>query len=70
MVWSCLLRSDYVFFFSYIQTKPLEGKGLWSDAEEMTRVNTLLLTNFLGGLELADIKPKRFMLQTGAKYYG
>lgn len=59
-----------MFFYSYIQPPPLEGKGLWSDAEETTRVNTLLLTNFLGGLEAANIKPKRFMLQTGAKHYG
>lgn len=48
----------------------MEGKGLWSNAEEMTRVNTLLLTNFLQGLELAKIRPKRFMVQTGAKHYG
>lgn len=30
---------DYVFFFSYVQVKPKEGAGLWSDAEEMCKVN-------------------------------
>jgi nucleoside-diphosphate-sugar epimerase len=64
------VKADYVFFFSYIQVPPKPGGGLWSDASEMARVNTELLTNFLGGLKKADIKPKRFMLQTGAKNYG
>ena len=61
---------DYVFFFSYIQVKPKEGGGLWSDAEEMCRVNTLLLQNFLHSLPLTPLHPKRIMLQTGAKNYG
>ncbi|KAJ4154447.1 hypothetical protein NW754_001396 [Fusarium falciforme] len=34
------------------------------------RVNGNLLKNFLDALALSDIKPKRFILQTGAKYYG
>jgi hypothetical protein len=29
-----------------------------------------LLSNFLDGLKIASIKPKRIMLQTGAKNYG
>jgi hypothetical protein len=33
------VKADYVFFYSYIQTKPKDGGGLWSDAEEMCRVN-------------------------------
>ena len=33
------VRADYVFFYSYVQVKPKEGGGLWSDAEEMCRVN-------------------------------
>ncbi|EMC98635.1 hypothetical protein BAUCODRAFT_119950 [Baudoinia panamericana UAMH 10762] len=64
------VTADHVFFFSYIQTPPKEGGGLWSDAEEMCRVNALLLSNFLEAIKLASIKPKRFMLQTGAKNYG
>jgi hypothetical protein len=33
------VNADYVFFYSYVQAKPKEGGGLWSDAEEMCRVN-------------------------------
>jgi hypothetical protein len=62
--------ADHVFFFSYIQPPPKEGSGLWSDADEMVRVNSLLVSNFLDAMKLADVTPKRFMLQTGAKNYG
>ena len=89
------VTADYVFFYSYVQAKPKEGGGLWSDAEEMCRVNSepfcpillasvraardlcrsltstgTLLRNFCSALPLASIKPKRIMLQTGAKNYG
>ena len=64
------IKADYVFFFSYIQVSPKPGEKLWSNAEEMCRVNTLLLSNFLEALPVAGIKPKRIMLQTGAKNYG
>jgi len=60
----------YIFFFSYIQVEPKEGAALWSNAEEMARVNSELLDNFLSAIKIAAIKPKRFMLQTGAKNYG
>jgi nucleoside-diphosphate-sugar epimerase len=33
------VKADYIFFYSYIQTAPKPGGGLWSDAEEMCRVN-------------------------------
>jgi hypothetical protein len=33
------VKADYVFFYSYVQAKPKGGGGLWSDAEEMCRVN-------------------------------
>jgi hypothetical protein len=36
----------------------------------MVRVNSELLRNFLEGLKEAEITPRRFMLQTGAKKYG
>lgn len=64
------IKADYAFFFSYIQVEPKPGELIWSNAEEMCRVNTELLSNFLEGLTRADIKPKRIMLQTGAKNYG
>jgi nucleoside-diphosphate-sugar epimerase len=64
------VTADHVFFFSYVQPPPKPGKGLWSDADEMVRVNSELLSNFLQALQRASITPKRFMLQTGAKKYG
>lgn len=64
------VQATHVFFFSYLQPPPRSGRGLWSDAPEMTRVNTILLNNFLKALTLAKIQPRRFMLQTGAKHYG
>ena len=64
------VKADHVFFFSYIQPPPKPGAGLWSDADEMARINSLLLSNFLEAMKVASIKPSRFMLQTGAKNYG
>ena len=29
-----------------------------------------LIANFIKGLQLAKLTPKRFLLQTGAKHYG
>ena len=64
------VTADHVFFFSYIQIDPKPGQAMWSSAEEMARVNSDLLTNFLEAMKIASIQPKRFMLQTGAKNYG
>lgn len=63
------VRADYVFFFAYLQPSPPPGAPLWSNVEEMCNVNAKLLQNCLDALVLADIKPKRFLLQTGAKQY-
>jgi nucleoside-diphosphate-sugar epimerase len=63
-------KVDYVFFYSYIQVAPKEGQGLWTNAQEMCDVNTSLLSNFLGALDVMDVKPRRILLQTGAKNYG
>ncbi|KAF3483937.1 aldo-keto reductase family protein [Arthroderma uncinatum] len=64
------VKADYVFFFSYVQPEPKDGGGIWSAADELVRVNTAMLSNFLEALKLAEITPKRVMLQTGAKNYG
>ncbi|KAK5226439.1 hypothetical protein LTR47_009117 [Exophiala xenobiotica] len=64
-------RVDHVFFFSYMQPAQKGGiLGMWSDADELTKVNASLLENFIGGLKVANLTPKRFLLQTGAKQYG
>jgi hypothetical protein len=64
------LYRDYVYFASYVQPPPGADEGLWSNTEDLTKQNVALLTNFLNSLPLASIKPKRILLQTGAKYYG
>ncbi|KAF2735317.1 NAD dependent epimerase/dehydratase family protein-like protein [Polyplosphaeria fusca] len=61
---------DYIFFYSYIQPPPKPGQSIWSDAEELCRVNASLLSNFLHSLPLTPLHPTRILLQTGAKYYG
>lgn len=63
---------DHVFFSSYMP-QPNEKGGvsrMWSDADALVDVNVKLLKNFLDGLKVANLVPKRFMLQTGAKHYG
>ncbi|CAK1357289.1 unnamed protein product [Cercospora beticola] len=63
--------SDHVFFFSYAQSKQKgEVLGMWSDADALADINTTLISNFIEGLKLAGLTPKRFVLQTGAKHYG
>ncbi len=64
------VTADYIFFYSYLQPKPPPGQAVWSNAEELVKVNSALLDNFLGALSQAKITPKRFLLQTGAKNYG
>lgn len=68
---SVIEKVDYVCFFSYMQP-PQEGNilGMWSDAEELARVNGTLLKNFIAGLQQSGLQPKRILLQTGAKHYG
>ncbi|KAK1759073.1 NAD(P)-binding protein [Echria macrotheca] len=64
------VSADFAFFTSYLQPPPKEGQGLWSDVDEMERVNVSLLSNFLTALTMSRIIPQRFVLQTGAKHYG
>ena len=64
------VSADYVFFYSYLQPRPPPGAMVWSNADELVKVNSALLDNFLKALSLAKVTPKRFLLQTGAKNYG
>lgn len=64
------ISADYIFFYSYLQPAPAPGAAVWSNAEELVKVNVALLDNFLKAITLAKITPKRFLLQTGAKNYG
>jgi len=62
--------SNFIFFTSYLQPPAKEGQALWSDVDELERVNVSLLSNFLSALTISHITPQRFVLQTGAKHYG
>ncbi|KAF9884289.1 hypothetical protein FE257_001919 [Aspergillus nanangensis] len=64
------VTADYVFFYSYLQPKPKPGATIWSNAQELYEVNAALLRNSLAALPVAGLKPRRILLQTGAKYYG
>lgn len=64
------IHADYIFFYSYLQPKPPPGTAVWSNADELVKVNSALLNNFLKALTTSKIIPKRILLQTGAKNYG
>lgn len=64
------VTTDYIFFYSYLQPKPDPGAAVWSNAEELVKVNSTLLNNFLEALKIGKLVPKRILLQTGAKHYG
>ncbi|KAL4813662.1 hypothetical protein BDW67DRAFT_192712 [Aspergillus spinulosporus] len=64
------VKADYVFFYAYIQPAPKDGGGIWSAAEELVKVKTKLLHNFLSAQALSNTLPKTVLLQLGAKYYG
>lgn len=67
---SAHVAATHIFFYSYLQPRPPPNAPAWSNSEELVKVNSALLSNFLDALPLAGIKPERFMLQTGAKNYG
>ncbi|OAP55594.1 hypothetical protein AYL99_10567 [Fonsecaea erecta] len=64
------VQVDYIFFYAYLQPRPPPGERAWSNQQELLDVNSALLRNFLRAIPQAGIRPKRFLLQTGAKNYG
>jgi hypothetical protein len=54
-------------FYAYIQTEPKDQSRLWAGAAELAEVNGRLFYNFLDGIKVAGIRPKRVLLQTGGK---
>ncbi|KAK5727918.1 hypothetical protein LTR17_012341 [Elasticomyces elasticus] len=61
--------ADYVFFYGYIHP---HGKSAMDPAmaDALVEANAPIFDNFLQALPLAEIKPKRILLQTGGKQYG
>ncbi|KAF2819314.1 hypothetical protein CC86DRAFT_431876 [Ophiobolus disseminans] len=62
--------NPYVFFYAYIQPKTEGDEKVWGNVEKLNEVNTALFASFLEALEIAEITPKRILLQTGGKHYG
>jgi hypothetical protein len=60
----------YVFFYAYMQPKTEADEAVWSNVEKLEEVNNGLLASLLKAHELANIVPKRVLLQTGGKNYG
>jgi hypothetical protein len=60
----------YVFFYAYMQPKTEAHEAVWSNVDALEKANGRLLPSFLQALELANIAPKRVLLQTGGKNYG
>lgn len=44
------VSATHVFFYSYLQPKPPPGAPIWSNADELVKVNSALLSNFLDAL--------------------
>ncbi|OCT51767.1 NAD dependent epimerase/dehydratase family protein [Cladophialophora carrionii] len=79
-------RVDHVFFFSYMQPKQEgDVLSMWSNAQELADLNGENSLSFparervipqadekrvILSLAAANLTPKRFLLQTGAKHYG
>lgn len=65
------VQADYVFFYSYLQPSDAKASGMSVEmAHALVELNVPIFNNFLEGLELAALKPKRIALQTGGKNYG
>lgn len=62
--------ADYVFFYSYLQPKTEKGPMHPDTADALRETNVPIFRNFIDALPLANIKPKRILLQTGGKNYG
>ncbi|KAK7423381.1 hypothetical protein QQZ08_009058 [Neonectria magnoliae] len=65
------VKADYVFFYAYLQPKSESHGGMGvSLAKALYETNVPLFGNFVTALELAEIKPRRILLQTVGKNYG
>ncbi|GAP92498.1 putative NAD dependent epimerase dehydratase [Rosellinia necatrix] len=65
------VQADYAFFYSYVQPAHTSDSGMSVEiASALVGLNVPMFENFLQGLEMATLKPKRIVLQTGGKNYG
>ncbi|CAG9955304.1 unnamed protein product [Clonostachys rosea f. rosea IK726] len=64
------VKADYVFFYAYLQPKTGDSGMSTKMADALAGINVPMFKNFLDSLELANLEPKRILLQTGGKNYG
>ncbi|KAK7223952.1 hypothetical protein V2G26_011955 [Clonostachys chloroleuca] len=63
-------KADYVFFYAYLQPKTGDSGMSTKMADALADINVPMFKNFLDSLEIANVEPKRILLQTGGKNYG
>ncbi|RVX70234.1 hypothetical protein B0A52_05567 [Exophiala mesophila] len=65
------VQADYIFYFGYVQVaRPDTDSEVFGNPDHLAETNGRLFENFLLALDLANIQPKRIVLQTGGKNYG
>ena len=64
------VQADYVFYFAYLEPSSKESGMSAAMADALWEANVPLFDRFLSALELANIIPRRILLQTGGKNYG
>jgi nucleoside-diphosphate-sugar epimerase len=64
------VSAEYVFYYAYLPPKTDKSAMDPSTAGDLVESNVPPFQNFLDALPIAQIKPKRILLQTGGKNYG
>jgi nucleoside-diphosphate-sugar epimerase len=64
------VEADYIFYYAYLNPSSGESAMDPSSAKQLVEANVPPFKRLLAALPLAGIKPKRILLQTGAKNYG
>ncbi|KAF2856367.1 hypothetical protein T440DRAFT_106777 [Plenodomus tracheiphilus IPT5] len=64
------VKADYLFYYAYLPPKSDTSAMDPSTAADLVESNVPPFRNLLEALPLAQIKPKRILLQTGGKNYG
>ncbi|KAH0365847.1 hypothetical protein KCU65_g5764, partial [Aureobasidium melanogenum] len=63
------VQADYIFYYGYISPKNVSAMSPEAE-EELVKANVPIFENFLEALNIAELQPKRILLQTGGKNYG
>ena len=58
---------DYIFFYVFMPAPSETRLTLWKKAGQVCELNGKIMDQFLQGIVLAGLRPKRVLLQTGGK---